>query len=61
MKELSQARSPETAVLPPPTGPASELGRELLAAWQRVDALREAPLTLGELQREALEDAEFKR
>ena len=58
MKEISQARPTDSAVLPPPTEPASELGRELLGAWERLDALGEAPLTLDELQREALEDAE---
>jgi len=57
MKDVTPAHHSGAVVFPPPAEPTSELGRELLGAWQRLDALGQTPLTLDDLQREVLEDA----
>lgn len=58
MKESSPTSVANQPVLPPPVHPVSELGRELERVWEQLDARVEKRLTLEELQREALEEAE---
>jgi hypothetical protein len=58
MKEGAQL--PVTGCAGPPATipPVSELGRQLQRVWEQLDAQGDEPLTLDQLQREALEDAD---
>jgi hypothetical protein len=58
MKESNPTPVASRPVLPPPVHPVSELRRDLEPVWEQLDALGEKPLSLEELQREALEEAE---
>lgn len=58
MKETSPTPVASRPLLPPSVHPVSELGRELERVWEQLDVLGEKPLSLEELQREALEEAE---